>query len=244
MVHLKFNIINFLRDYIRSFGYTVTLEKISIMSVLINVEGRQIPRDDLVSLQNLYGLAPEAMNTFLKKGEKATTTFVNLKLIGERRNRLKQRQRKLTLKEIRDAKRHAKINGTGGVNVVDDLVNTSALYSSNVNGTADDVLANDDHSDDKVANSSSSSSPQQQQQQEKESDESSSTATPARRLSDMFNRVTSHIKGEAEKFDARFQQTVKEECKKVEDHHKKWTNILKSGKFSYVCITQHSSKLL
>ena len=243
MVHVKFNIINFIHDYIYSYGYTVTLEKISIMSVYINVEGRQIPRDDLVSLQNLYGLAPEAMHTFLKKGEKTTTTFVNLKLIGERRNRLKQRQRKLTLKEIRDAKRHAKINGTGGVNVMDDLVNTSALYTSNGNGSKDDILTNVNPSDDKDINSSSSSSPQQQQQ-EKESDESSSTATPARRLSDMFNRVTSHIKGEAEKLDARFQQTVKEECKKVEDHHKKWTNILKSGKYSYVCITQHSSKLL
>ena len=65
IIHIKFNFISFLRDYLKSSGYTVTLEKVSIMSVHINVEGRQIPRDDLISLQNLYGLAPSAMNNFL-----------------------------------------------------------------------------------------------------------------------------------------------------------------------------------
>ena len=235
------------------------------MSVHINVEGRQIPRDDLISLQNLYGLAPNAMNNFLKKGEKATTTYVNLKLIGERRNRLNQRQRKLTLKEIRDAKKHAKINGTGGVNVMDDLVNTNALYGDNNidddtdgtrNLTTEDVngiMSSDDGGDVDINKDSTSmdtsltsplvpTSPQQAVSADKNDDPSSSSSsssspsssspsssTPTRRLSDIFNRVTSHIKGEAEKLDARITKTVKEECKKAEIHHKKWSNILKSG---------------
>ena len=44
-------------------GYVITLEKVNVVSVEVNVEGREIPRDDLASLQNLYGLAPEVLKS-------------------------------------------------------------------------------------------------------------------------------------------------------------------------------------
>ena len=43
VIHLKFNTINFLRDYVKSLGYVVTLEKISVVSVHINVDGTVFP---------------------------------------------------------------------------------------------------------------------------------------------------------------------------------------------------------
>lgn len=91
IIVIKFNTLKLLAGFISSGFTVVNIKRLTVMNVIVNVEGRQVTREsaDLTSI------------------EKLTTTFVNLKLIGNKR---RKRQRKPTQKEERAAKKLIKVS--------------------------------------------------------------------------------------------------------------------------------------
>ena len=92
IIVIKFNTLKLLTGFISS-GFTVlNIKRLTVMNVIVNVEGRQVPCESV-------DLSPST--------GRLTTTFVNLKLIGNKR---RKRQRKLTQKEQRAAKKPIKVS--------------------------------------------------------------------------------------------------------------------------------------
>jgi len=123
-VLIKFNTAKMIKGFILSGGLLLNIDKVSVMSLIVNVEGRQIPKVDIV-----------------KKGEKPTTTYVNLRLIGCNKKRIRERQ--LTQKQVRIAKKVIKVNlkhdSVVNLDYRNDLLEADMDYDHSRESSRDDM---------------------------------------------------------------------------------------------------------